>query len=72
MAEQSVPVSGLTCDGCVSTVTEQLASLPGVTSIHVSLVPRGVSTVVVATEREVPDAELQAALSRGGSFTISR
>ncbi|HEQ9086333.1 TPA: heavy-metal-associated domain-containing protein [Streptococcus pyogenes] len=35
--EKHYQVTGMTCDGCVRTVTEKLSAVPGVQSVQVNL-----------------------------------
>ena len=37
MSTQTYTVSGMTCDHCVRSVTEEVGGLPGVTSVDVDL-----------------------------------
>ena len=39
MNEIVLPVSGMTCGGCVSSVQKVLSALPGVARVEVSLTP---------------------------------
>lgn len=65
-------VTGLTCHGCVTTVTEQLTGLDGVTSVDISLVEGGVSTITLDADRDLTDAEVEEALVAGGAFALAR
>lgn len=68
----SAPVTGLTCHGCVTTVTEHLGAMPGVNRVSVDLVEGGVSTVNVVADRELTDSEVESALRTGGAFALAR
>lgn len=72
MPNTIVPVSGLTCRRCVETVTEEISTIAGVTSVSVDLTTGGVSTVTVQADQELTDEAIQQALNNGGAFTISR
>ncbi|MBV6759960.1 heavy-metal-associated domain-containing protein [Rhodococcus opacus] len=37
MSTSSITVTGMTCDHCVSSVTEEISELPGVTAVNVDL-----------------------------------
>ncbi|MDY0892420.1 heavy metal-associated domain-containing protein [Frigoribacterium sp. CFBP9030] len=65
------PVNGLTCNGCVTTVTETLIGLDGVDSVDVDLAPGKTSTVTAHGTRELSDAEVGASLSAVGAFSIA-
>ncbi len=45
---ESYRVSGLSCGGCVNTLTSTLEALPRVDSVHIDLLSGGTSTVTVA------------------------
>jgi Cu+-exporting ATPase len=60
---QTISVTGMTCQNCVRHVIKALASLPGVQSTEVDLKTGSAS---LETEREVPHAELAAALEEAG------
>ncbi|PPG28621.1 heavy metal transporter [Pseudoclavibacter sp. RFBG4] len=68
----AAPVTGLTCNGCVTTVTSQVTEIDGVTSVNVELVQGGTSTLTVYADREISDEEVQAALTAGGAFQLAR
>ncbi|MGZ8176881.1 heavy-metal-associated domain-containing protein [Williamsia sp. SKLECPSW1] len=72
MAEFTVPVDGLHCEGCVDTVTGALSALPGVSSVAVDLDTKGVSQVRVDADSELSDGQIADALSAKGNFTIAR
>ncbi|MGO1050577.1 heavy-metal-associated domain-containing protein [Crossiella sp. CA198] len=56
-------VTGMTCQHCVSSVTEELSEVAGVTGVAVDL-PTG--AVTVTSERELTAAEVQAAVTEAG------
>lgn len=68
----TVPVDGLHCAGCVDTVTRELGALSGVSSVSVDLNTKGISTVTLQAENDIPDSVVQDALQSEGNFTISR
>ncbi len=68
----TAPVTGLTCHGCVTTVTEQLTGLSGVDTVDIDLVEGGTSTITVSSDRELSDDEIAAALKAGGAFALAR
>jgi copper chaperone len=59
-------VKGMTCSHCVSAVTHELSPLTGVSNIKITLVPDGLSEVVVTSADRVPLAEVEAALDEAG------
>lgn len=56
-------VSGLSCTGCVNTVTSALGEVPQITSVDIELIKGGVSTITVtgtASRKTVTQAIEQA------------
>lgn len=59
-------VAGMTCGHCVSSVSEELAKLDGVSDVQIALVPGGISTVTIyGSENVSPDA-VRAAIAETG------
>jgi copper chaperone len=56
-------VSGMTCGHCVSSVTEELTELDGVTDVSVVL---DGGQVTVTSERELGQDEIRAAVTEAG------
>jgi copper ion binding protein len=63
MTEKTYTVTGMTCEHCVRSVTEEVGALDGVTGVSVDL-PSG--QVTVASDREVGVAEMRAAVEEAG------
>lgn len=63
MIENTYTVTGMTCDHCVRSVTEEVSALDGVTGVSVDL-PTG--TVTVASGEEVGVDEVRAAVEEAG------
>lgn len=59
-------VDGMTCNHCVSSVTEELSELPGVDSVSVDLVAGGTSTVTVSSANPVNADAVRAAVEEAG------
>ncbi|GHD85481.1 MULTISPECIES: heavy-metal-associated domain-containing protein [Kocuria] len=62
----TVNVSGMTCGHCVASVKEELAEVPGVTSVAVDLNAGGVSPVTIESSRELTSDEISAAVEEAG------
>jgi len=60
---QTISVTGMTCQNCVRHVGQALSVLPGVRSVDVDL---DGGAARLDTEREIPRAELTAALDEAG------
>jgi len=71
MTTQTFRVHGMTCDHCVSAVTEELNAVEGVSAVTIALVPPGTSTVTVEADHEVSDVEVSAALDEAGDYTLA-
>jgi copper ion binding protein len=56
-------VTGMTCEHCVASVTEELSELSGVTAVDVAL---ETGAVTVTSERELTSAEVTAAITEAG------
>lgn len=65
-------VGGMTCGHCVSSVTEEVQDVEGVTKVSVELVAGGASKVSVSTHGHVSDAALQSAIEEAGYEVLSR
>jgi copper chaperone len=63
MTEKTYTVTGMTCDHCVRSVTEEVSALEGVTDVSVDL-PTG--KVTVASDKEVGVDEVRAAVEEAG------
>ena len=59
-------VTGMTCQHCVASVTEELSELDGVESVHIDLVVGGESTVTVESVATLDGAAVEAAIDEAG------
>jgi copper chaperone CopZ len=64
-------VTGMTCDHCVSAVTEELGRLDGVSSVRVELVPAGESVVTVASDQPLDPQTVAVVLAEAGGSRLS-
>lgn len=64
MATTVVKVGGMSCQGCVKSVTQVLQDLPGITTAEVSL-ERGEACVAYDESRVTKDAMVQAVNEAG-------
>jgi copper chaperone len=64
-------VNGMTCGHCVRAVTEELTSLEAVKAVDVTLVPGGLSTVVVEASPSLTDADVAASLDEAGAYALA-
>jgi copper chaperone len=59
-------VQGMTCSHCVSSVTEELSRLAGVTAVNVDLVAGGISRVIVDSDTVLDGQQIEAAIDEAG------
>jgi copper chaperone len=64
MSTLDFTVSGMTCQHCVASVTEEVTDLPGVTEVDVDLATGRLHVVGDVTPEQV-----QAAVAEAGSYT---
>lgn len=63
MSESTYTVTGMTCEHCVASVTEEISEIDGVTAVAVDL-PTG--AVTVTSDRPVEAAQVRAAVEEAG------
>ena len=61
MTTQTLTVSGMTCQHCVASVTEEVSEVPGAQSVTVDL-----EAGTVTVEGEVVEAEIRKAVAEAG------
>ena len=71
MSNATINISGLTCGHCVSSVTEEISALPGVTGVNVDLVKGGLSTATITADREIGVPELSEAVAEAGYTVVA-
>ena len=59
----SYTVTGMTCGHCVTSVTEEVTALPGVTDVEVDLATGGLT---VTSEQPVDESAVRAAVEEAG------
>lgn len=72
MTTETVAVTGMTCEHCVASVTEEVSELVGVTDVAVDLVPGGSSSVTVTSDRPIDDQALRGAIAEAGYEVVTR
>lgn len=68
MREQVLTISGMTCGGCVNSVTRVLKALPGVQRVEVTLLPGQARLVIDETRVDIPMLKKAVA---GAGFTVA-
>jgi copper chaperone len=71
MSTATFAVTGMTCGHCVAAVTEELSALPGVTDVHVDLVPGATSTVTLSSDTPISRDQVAAALDEAGDYRLA-
>lgn len=64
-------VTGMTCEHCVSAVTGEVGSLPGVRSVSVDLVAGGTSTVRITSDSPLEPDAVRAAVDEAGYEAVA-
>jgi copper chaperone len=67
----TVFVSGMTCGHCVSSVTEELSSLKGVSDVAVELNTGGLSEVTITSSMHISPAEIGEAVAEAGYLVVA-
>ncbi|QCW51960.1 heavy-metal-associated domain-containing protein [Nocardioides dongxiaopingii] len=67
MSTSTYTVTGMTCQHCVASVTEELTEVPGVTDVAVDL---GSGAVTVTSDQPLPDDAVRAAVEEAG-YTLT-
>ena len=63
MNTETITVTGMTCQHCVATVTEEVSALPGVTGVDVDLAS---GRVTVDSADPLDEAQVRAAVEEAG------
>lgn len=62
-------VSGMTCSHCVSSVTEEVTSIPGVTDVQVDLAS---GAVTITSDTPVDETAVKAAVDEAGYELVAQ
>lgn len=63
MTTATYTVSGMTCEHCVRSVTEEISELPGVQAVDITL---GTGAVTVTSEAPLAEAAVRGAVEEAG------
>lgn len=63
MSESTYTVTGMTCEHCIASVTEELSELDGVQAVAVTL---DTGTVIVTSEQPLDTADVRSAIEEAG------
>lgn len=64
--QTEITVAGMTCGHCSASVTEELATLPGVVAVAVDLHPGEDSPVTITSEAPLDPAAVASAVAEAG------
>jgi copper chaperone len=71
MTVQTYSVTGMTCEHCVRAVSEEIATLSGVSDVAVVLDAGGPSTVRVTSDAPFAEDQVAAALDEAGDYRLA-
>ena len=63
MSTQTYTVTGMTCEHCVASVTEEVSEIDGVSTVDVDLAS---GALTVTSDQPVPDDAVRAAVEEAG------
>lgn len=66
MSATVVHATGLTCQHCAASVTEEVQEIENVNEVHVEVVKDGQSTITIEHEAELDQAKVEAAIAEAG------
>jgi copper chaperone len=69
MSTTTYTVTGMTCGHCVTSVTEEVSQVPGVTAVEVDLASGGLT---VTSDAPVDEAAVRAAVEEAGYEVAGR
>jgi copper chaperone CopZ len=72
MTTTVIDVTGMTCEHCVSAVTTELSTLPGVTAVEVDLHAGGITPVTISSASGLDPAAVAAAVDEAGYELAAR
>lgn len=66
MSATVVHATGLTCEHCAASVTEEVQEIENVNEVNVEVVKDGQSTITIEHDGELDDAKVEAAIAEAG------
>ena len=70
MTDQIWKVTGMTCDHCEQSVTKNLLTVDGVSSVKVDLRPNEISEITTHSSSDLTAAQVKFALREAGSYQL--
>lgn len=72
MSATVVHATGLTCEHCAASVTEEVQEIENVNEVHVEVVKDGQSTITIDHEAELDQAKVEAAIAEAGYQVVKQ
>lgn len=66
MSATVVHATGLTCEHCAASVTEEVQEIENVNEVNVEVIKDGQSTITIEHDGELDDAKVEAAIAEAG------
>ena len=66
MSTQRYTVTGMTCQHCVASVTEEVSEIPGVIGVDVDLATGALTVTTSDQDQPIPDEAVKAAVADAG------
>lgn len=70
MSEQNWKATGLTCNHCAQSVTKNLLSIDGMSSVNVEVKPNEVSSILTVGARDFTSEEISRAMAQAGKYVL--
>lgn len=71
MSDQNWNATGLTCNHCAQSVTKNLMTLDGMSSVEVEVKPNEMSSIQTHGTREFSSQEISGALRQAGKYILA-
>lgn len=71
MTTTTVKATGLTCNHCALSVTEEVSEVEGVEAVSVDVVKGGESTVTIEHDAPISDTAVHAAIAEAGFEVVA-
>lgn len=71
MATTTIKATGLTCNHCAMSVTEEVSEVEGVDAVTVDVVKNGESTITIEHTEPISDTAVNAAVAEAGFEVVT-
>lgn len=72
MSTTTVKATGLTCNHCAMSVTEEVSEVEGVDAVTVDVVKGGESTITIEHTNPISDTAVNAAIAEAGFEVVAK